>query len=143
MFKCNCYVKQSERLNEKYCNGRMHAVLNKIPTMMCLAKNKQTTTTTTKQQHTNNNKNNNKNKNNTKQQQQNQEDRACVVRFCSFIYIIFLIFLAYFTKQLISISQPLKRIRSRQITLSLSLSFHSLCTPPPPPAQIYICIHLS
>ena len=34
------YVKQSERVNEKYCNGRMHAVLNESPrpTMMCLAR---------------------------------------------------------------------------------------------------------
>ena len=42
MFKCNCYVKQCERVNESHCNGRMHAVLNKSPTKMCLA-------TTTKQ----------------------------------------------------------------------------------------------
>ena len=47
MFKCNGYVKQAQRVNEKnekYCNGRMHAVLNKSPTITCLAKqtNKQT-----------------------------------------------------------------------------------------------------
>ena len=41
MFKSNCYVKQSERVNEKYCNGRMQAVLNKIPTRMRLAKEKE------------------------------------------------------------------------------------------------------
>ena len=40
MFKCNCYVNQFERVNEKYCNGWMHAVLNKSPTLMCLAKKK-------------------------------------------------------------------------------------------------------
>ena len=41
MFKRNCYVKESERVNGKYCDGRMHAVLNKSTTMMCLAKKKQ------------------------------------------------------------------------------------------------------
>ena len=41
MFKCNRYVKESERVNDKYCDGQMHVVLNKSPTMMCLAKKKQ------------------------------------------------------------------------------------------------------
>jgi len=39
MLNCNGYVKQSERVNEKnemYCNGRMHAALNKSPATMCL-----------------------------------------------------------------------------------------------------------
>ena len=38
VFKCNCYVKRSERVNEKHCNGWMHAVLNESPTEMYLAK---------------------------------------------------------------------------------------------------------
>ena len=43
MFKCNGYVKQSERVNEKndkYCNGRMHAALNKSPATKCLEEKK-------------------------------------------------------------------------------------------------------
>lgn len=44
MFQCNYYAKESEQVNDKYCNGWMHAVLNKILTMMCLApKNKKNT----------------------------------------------------------------------------------------------------
>ena len=39
MFKCNCYVKQFERVNEKHCNGWMHAVLNKKPHNDVLGKN--------------------------------------------------------------------------------------------------------
>ena len=57
MFNCNGYIKQSERLNKKnenYCNGRMHAALNKSPATMCL------------QQQNNNNNNNNKKKNKKK-----------------------------------------------------------------------------
>ena len=40
MFKCNCYVNQFERVNEKYCNGWMHAVLNKKPHNDVLGKTK-------------------------------------------------------------------------------------------------------
>ena len=70
IFKCNCYVKQPERVNKKYCNGRMHAVLKerkkekkekkkkKSPTVVCLAENK------------NENKNNNKTRQQTNKHKQ-------------------------------------------------------------------------
>ena len=44
MLNCNGYVKQSERVNEKnekYCNGRAHAALNKSPATKCLEEKKQ------------------------------------------------------------------------------------------------------
>ena len=58
IFKCNCYVNQSERVNKKYCNGRMHAVLKKkSPTVVCLAESKNKTKTTTKRDKNQTNKN--------------------------------------------------------------------------------------